>query len=213
MTPREPKDGIRELLHELCVDLGFCLPPHEQRRLREAPPADADGFTDAVFTAEGLDPGPRTPLWHQVRERIDRHMRGGEDPAGADRGRATPDDPRRATWTRQAFALVRQDVRDEEEALRPRLRDAFDDRAPRRIGAAWEAVRATAPTRPHPGVPRRPPGNALRGVPLSVLDRLRDLAPGTGPRARRVLLTLTGAAVAAGAVVLPVRSVRRRTRA
>ncbi|MCZ9344709.1 hemerythrin domain-containing protein, partial [Streptomyces sp. TRM76130] len=79
-----------------------------------------------------------------------------------------PHDPRRAEWIRQAFSLIREDIRDEEEELLPRLRDAFDDRRLRRIGAAWEAVRATAPTRPHPGVPRRPPGNAVRGVPLSV---------------------------------------------
>ncbi|MEZ3183117.1 hemerythrin domain-containing protein [Streptomyces pimonensis] len=122
-----------------------------------------------------------------------------------------PGDPRRAEWIQQAFTLIRQDIRDEEDELLPRLREAFDDRALRRIGAAWEAVRATAPTHPHPGVPRRPPGNALLGVPLSVFDRLRDLAPGTGPRARRVSLTLTGAAAAAGAVVLLVRSARRRT--
>ncbi|MFF5158313.1 hemerythrin domain-containing protein [Streptomyces sp. NPDC000348] len=122
----------------------------------------------------------------------------------------SPDDPRRAEWIRQAFALIREDIRDEEDELLPHLRDAFDDRRLRRIGAAWEAVRATAPTRPHPGVPRRPPGNALRGVPLSVLDRLRDLAPGTGSRTRRVSLTVTGAVVAAGAVVPLVRSARRR---
>ncbi|WP_217134872.1 hemerythrin domain-containing protein [Streptomyces sp. AC558_RSS880] len=125
----------------------------------------------------------------------------------------SPGDPRRATWIQQAFALIRQDIRDEEDELLPHLRDALDDRTLRRIGAAWEAVRATAPTRPHPGVPRRPPGNALRGVPLGVFDRLRDLAPGTGPLARRVSLTITGAVVAVGAVVLLVRSARRRTRA
>ncbi|MFF9488379.1 hypothetical protein [Streptomyces sp. NPDC014676] len=76
MTPRDPEDGIRELLHELCVDLGFCLPPHEQQRLREAPPADADSFADAVFAAEGMNPGHHTRLWHQVRERIDRRLHG-----------------------------------------------------------------------------------------------------------------------------------------
>ncbi|MEU0914770.1 hemerythrin domain-containing protein, partial [Streptomyces althioticus] len=64
----------------------------------------------------------------------------------------SPDDPRRAEWMRQAFTLIRQDIRDEEDELLPRLRTAFDDRRLRRIGAAWEAVRATAPTRPHPGV-------------------------------------------------------------
>ncbi|MFF8542138.1 hemerythrin domain-containing protein [Streptomyces werraensis] len=121
----------------------------------------------------------------------------------------SPDDPRRAEWIQQAFALIREDIRDEEDELLPRLRTAFDDRKLRRIGAAWEAVRATAPTRPHPGVPRRPPGNALRGVPLSVFDRLRDLAPGSGPAARRASLAVAGALAAGGAAVLAVRAARR----
>ncbi|MGA4965686.1 hemerythrin domain-containing protein [Streptomyces pseudogriseolus] len=122
----------------------------------------------------------------------------------------SPGDPRRAEWVRQAFALIRQDIRDEEDELLPRLRTAFGDRKLRRVGAAWEAVRATAPTRPHPGVPRRPPGNAVRGVPLSAFDRLRDLAPGGGPAARRASLAAAGALAAGGAVALAVRAARRQ---
>ncbi|MDX3513289.1 hypothetical protein PV755_31000 [Streptomyces caniscabiei] len=89
-------------------------------------------------------------------------------------------------------------------------RDALGDRRLRQIGAAWEAVRVGAPTRPHPAIPRRPPGNALSGPPLSVFDRLRDLAPSTAPAARRAaLVTAVTAAVAAGVVVTR-RGVRRR---
>ncbi|MET8767894.1 hypothetical protein [Streptomyces sp. NPDC004658] len=44
----------------------------------------------------------------------------------------------------------------------------------RTLGTTWAAVRRTAPTQPHPVIPRRPPGNAPLGVPLSVHDRLRD---------------------------------------
>lgn len=43
-----------------------------------------------------------------------------------------------------------------------------------RLGRAWELARRVSPTRPHPTVSRRPPGNALSGLPLSVLDRGRD---------------------------------------
>ena len=70
--------------------------------------------------------------------------------------------------------LLRQDVRDEEDSLFPDLRDALDDRELRRLGWAWLAVRRTAPTRPHPVVARRPPGNALAALPLTVIDRSRD---------------------------------------
>ncbi|MFJ7151505.1 hemerythrin domain-containing protein [Streptomyces sp. NPDC100445] len=119
------------------------------------------------------------------------------------------DDPRRAAWIEESFDLIRQDIRDEEDELLPRLREAFDDRRLRRIGAAWEAVRATAPTHPHPGVPRRPPGNAVRGVPLSLFDRVRDAVSGISPTARRAV-TLTGAATAGAVLALVVRVLRGR---
>ena len=47
---------IDNLLTKLCVELGFCLPPSALLRLQNSPPADIDSFTDALFTAEGLDP-------------------------------------------------------------------------------------------------------------------------------------------------------------
>jgi len=65
------------LLAELCVVLGFCLPPDEQVRLRESPPTDVDAFTDAVIRAEGLDPHVDIPrhLRRDVRARVAEHFR------------------------------------------------------------------------------------------------------------------------------------------
>lgn len=74
----------------------------------------------------------------------------------------------------RAVALLREDVRDEEDELFPRLRDHLGDDELRRLGRAWEAVRWIAPTRPHPVVARRPPGNALSALPLSAIDHARD---------------------------------------
>ncbi|MEU0752197.1 hemerythrin domain-containing protein [Streptomyces albogriseolus] len=188
------------------------------------------------YLSEDLPPGDRNTLWLDVVQLVFSHAFAEETvlwpllrrvaPDGEELTRQveeehqaiselvarierSPDDPRRAEWIQQAFALIRQDIRDEEDELLPQLRTAFDDRTLRRVGAAWETVRATAPTRPHPGVPRRPPGNALRGVPLSAFDRLRDLAPGSGPAARRASLAAAGAVAAGGAVVLAVRAARR----
>ncbi len=76
MTQRDVRADVRELLHELCVDLGFCLPQDDMRRLQEAPPTDADSFTDAVFEAEGMDPAEHDGLREQVRDVVGRHMRG-----------------------------------------------------------------------------------------------------------------------------------------
>ncbi len=72
---------VEALLYELCVVLGFCLPPDEQARLRESPPTDVDAFTDAVIRAEGLDPHADIPLHmrRDIRSRVAEHFRKAED--------------------------------------------------------------------------------------------------------------------------------------
>jgi hemerythrin superfamily protein len=85
------------------------------------------------------------------------------------------DDPRRAERLSRLVEVLREDVRDEEDVLFPRLQQALDAAALRRLGLQWEVARRVSPTRPHPTVSRRPPGNALSGLPLSLLDRTRDL--------------------------------------
>lgn len=70
--------------------------------------------------------------------------------------------------------VLREDVRHEEDRLLPRLQEAVEVRRLHQLGLAWEAVRRIAPTRPHPIVSRRPPGNALAALPLILLDRTRD---------------------------------------
>ncbi|GAA4658426.1 hemerythrin domain-containing protein [Streptomyces youssoufiensis] len=120
--------------------------------------------------------------------------------------RLDPGSAEREEKVLRVFALIRQDIRDEEDLVLPRLQEALDAGRLRRLGAAWETVRGSAPTRPHPVVPRRPPGNAVLGVPLSLYDRLRDgLEPGvSGPWGRRILAGLTGLLVS-GAVAVLVR--------
>ncbi|MCZ2821860.1 hemerythrin domain-containing protein [Modestobacter sp. VKM Ac-2977] len=85
------------------------------------------------------------------------------------------DDPRRAAALSRLVEVLREDVRDEEDVLFPRLQEALDADALRRLGRQWQLARLVSPTRPHPTVSRRPPGNALSGLPLTVLDRTRDL--------------------------------------
>ncbi|GIF73319.1 hypothetical protein Asi02nite_28370 [Asanoa siamensis] len=65
---------VEQLLYELCVGLGFCLPSEEGRRLREAPPVDVDAFTDAVLVAEGYGDMSHTDTRRMVREVVERHM-------------------------------------------------------------------------------------------------------------------------------------------
>ena len=59
------------LLDRLCVQLGFCLPPLEKQRLIEAPPSDAEAFTDAVLDAEELKPREISlTLYRQVKAMV-----------------------------------------------------------------------------------------------------------------------------------------------
>ncbi|GAB2605774.1 hypothetical protein GCM10009696_09010 [Kocuria himachalensis] len=111
-------------------------------------------------------------------------------------------DPAREPVLARLVEVLREDVRDEEDALLPRLQEKLDRTQLRGLGLAWEVVRRTAPTRAHPVVARRPPGNVVAAVPLSVLDRLRDLVdaaalrePGRGaPVLRSVSTGLDGLA-------------------
>jgi hemerythrin superfamily protein len=100
--------------------------------------------------------------------------------------RTASDDPHRRTLLDRLVRVLQEDVRDEEDVLLPRLQAALDTAALRRLGVAWELVRRTAPTRPHPVVARRPPGNALAALPLTVLDRTRDHLDGWGRGEGRV---------------------------
>jgi hypothetical protein len=100
-------------------------------------------------------------------------------------------DPERSAVIDRLVEVLREDVRDEEDELLPRLQSVLDPARLRRLGVYWEIVRRIAPTRAHPVVARRPPGNVLAAVPLSVVDRLRDVvdvAARRGPgRARPAL--------------------------
>jgi hemerythrin superfamily protein len=80
----------------------------------------------------------------------------------------------RETWAR-VKTLLREDVRDEEDVLLPRLQAVASELTLVGLGLAWQAVRSTAPTRPHPVVARRPPGNVVAALPLTAIDRGRDV--------------------------------------
>jgi hypothetical protein len=88
----------------------------------------------------------------------------------------------RAQLVNRLIELLREDVRDEEDELLPRPQQAVGARRLQVLGAAWEVVRRTAPTRPHPVVSRRPPGNAIAALPLTIPDRSRDLLDASARR-------------------------------
>jgi hypothetical protein len=103
-------------------------------------------------------------------------------------------DPGRDALIERALALLDADVREEEDELLPRLRAVMDDAELRRLGWTWELVRRVAPTRAHPVVSRRPPGQTLSALPLTVLDRCRDALDRVARRAPAPVATAGSAA-------------------
>jgi hemerythrin superfamily protein len=121
-----------------------------------------------------------------------------------------PGSPAHELLLAQITGLLSRDVRDEEDELLPRLQDALSESQLRLLGIAWEAVRLIAPTRAHPVVSRRPPGNVLSALPLAALDRCRDLvgrfldrSPGTAAAAPLSALGSGLAAASRGVERLP----------
>jgi hemerythrin superfamily protein len=98
--------------------------------------------------------------------------------------RSSPDDPEHRELLERTFAVLDHDVRTEEDELLPRLQQLLGPHKLRVIGWQWELVRRISPTRPHPVVSRRPPGQVLSALPLTVLDRARDLLQKLDERTR-----------------------------
>jgi hemerythrin superfamily protein len=105
--------------------------------------------------------------------------------------------PERPARLARLVEVLREDVRDEEDVLFPRLQEAVSVDELRRLGRRWGIVRRLSPTRPHPTVSRRPPGNALSGLPLTLLDRTRD-AVDAGVRRAPAGLAPVGRALSRG---------------
>jgi len=80
MAFRLPPARVETLLAELCVVLGFCLPPEAVARLKSNPPTDVEQFTDAVIRSEGLDPYADIPLHLRrvVRDKVRSHFEAAE---------------------------------------------------------------------------------------------------------------------------------------
>lgn len=70
---------------------------------------------------------------------------------------------------------VRHHVKEEENELFPRVREHLGRARLRELGDELRAARPRVPTRPHPGAPDQPPGNALVGGAVAVMDRARTV--------------------------------------
>jgi len=89
-TEKTLESELPWLLDELCVELGFCLPPTVREALMNAAPRDIDVFTDAVFTAEGMDPSRHKQLRSAVHDKIERRVGHLMDSPASQQVTATP---------------------------------------------------------------------------------------------------------------------------
>jgi hemerythrin superfamily protein len=85
-----------------------------------------------------------------------------------------PAQARYAAKVRQVMKNVRRHVEEEEATLLPQLRQSLDEETLQRMGIEFQALRRSAPTRPHPGAPDEPPANVVANALVALLDRLKD---------------------------------------
>ena len=83
-------------------------------------------------------------------------------------------DPEFARLVAQLISGVRHHLQDEEADLLPKLRAACDADTLRELGHKFEQSKKSAPTRPHPAAPDKPPANKILGPGMGLIDRVRD---------------------------------------
>ncbi|CAL9579856.1 hemerythrin domain-containing protein [Streptomyces sp. enrichment culture] len=90
------------------------------------------------------------------------------------------DDARFDALITQLMAEIREHVADEETNLLPKLRDTCPQEKLEELGDKVRQAKKTAPTRPHPAAPDKPPANKLLAPGTGMVDRLRDALSGRG---------------------------------
>jgi len=92
----------------------------------------------------------------------------------------SPDDPSFVHEMRKLMAEIRQHVTEEEGEMFPHMREIMTPDELVDLGKRVEAIKAMAPTRPHPSVPNDPGKRLAAGPVAGLFDRLRDMATGRG---------------------------------
>jgi hemerythrin superfamily protein len=85
-----------------------------------------------------------------------------------------PGDPEFDELLRNLISDVRHHIDDEEQDLLPKLRDNCTSEQLQELGAKVQDAKESAPTRPHPLSPDKPPANRLLDPGAGLIDRMRD---------------------------------------
>ncbi|MFD5268081.1 hemerythrin domain-containing protein [Streptomyces sp. NPDC058335] len=90
------------------------------------------------------------------------------------------DDPQFDRLVGMLMSEIREHIADEEGNLFPRLRSACPPDALDDLGDKVRMAKKTAPTRPHPSAPDKPPANKMLAPGVGMVDRMRDALSGRG---------------------------------
>lgn len=83
-------------------------------------------------------------------------------------------DPEFDGMVRRLIEDIRHHVQDEERDLFPRLLQGCDADQLLDLGNKIRQAKESAPTRPHPAMPDRPPANTILDPGVGMIDRMRD---------------------------------------
>lgn len=92
--------------------------------------------------------------------------------------RLEPGADREAALMRELQGELDEHIDEEENQLMPMVRDAADQESLDELGAEIDKGKASAPTRPHPHAPDRPPVLTMAAPVAAIYDRLRDRLQG-----------------------------------
>lgn len=157
------------------------LPPGDKNRKVLADQATIELVRHSVAEEAYLYPAVREHMAHGdalADKELDDHSKAEQimkDLEGCD-----ADDPEFDRLIGQLMTEIRSHVADEEENLFPGLRAACPADALDTLGDKVRQAKKTAPTRPHPSAPDKPPANKLLAPGVGLVDRLRDAMTGRG---------------------------------
>lgn len=87
-------------------------------------------------------------------------------------------DPKFDELLGKLMEAIRHHVEDEENDLLPKLREACSEDELVQLGEKVLDAKRTAPTRPHPQAPDKPPANRILAPGAGLIDRMRDKLSG-----------------------------------
>ncbi|MGP4043677.1 hemerythrin domain-containing protein [Streptomyces sp. 2A115] len=106
---------------------------------------------------------------HAAAERIMKDLEG-----------CAADDPDFDRLMSKLMTEIREHITDEEGNLFLRLRESCSADVLNELGDKVRQAKKTAPTRPHPSAPDKPPANKLLAPGVGLVDRMRDALSGRG---------------------------------